>query len=283
MKLKEIKKILRENKAFPLKRLGQNFLISEKIIKKIVEIAKVKPKETILEIGPGFGNLTQELAKKTKKVIAVEKDRKMVEIAKKALKHFKNIKIIPGDILQFTTDDLQLITDYKVVANLPFYLTGAIIKKFLEEKNPPKEMVLMVQKEVAERICARPPEMNLLALAVQFYANASIKCFVPKEFFWPRPKVDGAIIKISSIKRKVENEFREVFFKLIKAAFSHPRKQLINNLAFAFKVDKIKIKEWLLKNKIEPKKRAQDLTLKDWLTLTKDFLLMENKNFKNGK
>ncbi len=277
MKFKKIKKILKEKKAFPSKKLGQNFLVSEKILKKIVKIANLNQKETVLEIGPGVGNLTQELAKKAKKVIAVEKDEKMVEIAKEVLKNFKNVEIVLGDILKLSNKDLKLDGNYKLVANLPFYLTGAVIKKFLEEKLPPKEMILMVQKEVAERICAFGPKMNLLALSVQFYGKPSIEFVVPKKFFWPRPKVDAAIVKISKIEGKKEKKFKEAFFKLVKIAFSHPRKQLINNLVSGLKIDKIKIKEWLLKNDIDPRKRAEDLNFKDWLNLTNTISFIQTK------
>lgn len=269
MKLKEIKKILSKTQTIPSKKLGQNFLIKEKIIKKIIEIAKIKPTDTILEIGPGPGNLTQELAKKAKMVVAVEKDPKMVEIAKMTLNSFKNVKIIQGNILQFTSEELQLTNDYKVIANLPFYLTGAVIKKFLEEKNPPKEMILMVQKEVAQRICARPPKMNVLALFVQFYAKASLELLVPKDFFWPKPKVDAAIVKIVLKKTYFPPRFREYFFKIVKAGFSHPRKQLINNLTSSLGKDKIEIKKLLLKNGINPSQRAENLSLETWLKLTK--------------
>jgi len=277
----------------PKKFLGQNFLISKNVLRKIVQVAKISKKDTILEIGPGIGNLTIELARKAKKVIAVEKDRRMIEILKEALKSssVQNVQIVQGDILKLNPKSYLLNTKfYKLVANIPYYLTSRLIRKFLEEKRKPKLMVLMVQKEVAQRICAlpakvfakqkfrraSPQKMNLLAVSVQFYAKPEIISFVSKNCFFPRPKVESAIIKISNPKCQIPKPEGELFFKIVKAGFSQPRKQLVNNLSKMLKLDKEKARNWLLENKIKPTQRAETLKIEDWLKLTKGWCKILN-------
>ncbi len=324
---KDIRNLLKKSEAKPSKRFGQNFLISEKKIEEIIEVADIQPDDTILEIGPGVGNLTQELAKRAKKIIAIEKDGDMVRILKETLKDYKNIEIIQADILKNTTGsypvviatgyDPVIIDDkYKIVANLPFYIATAIIRKFLEAQNPPELMILTVQKEVGQRICAKPPKMSLLAVSVQFYAEAKIISYISKKLFWPAPKVDSAVIAIkprinpakSADRREVDitapliadiktkQVSADLFFKIVKAGFSQPRKQIANNLAKNLDIglgtfpaiagnvpikiegqkgteqDKKQIENWLIKNNIQPSRRAETLTLEDWLSLAKTLL-----------
>lgn len=264
-----VKNLLKKYQLRPSKGLGQNFLIDKKVLGKIIEAAELKPEDTVLEIGPGIGTLTQELAKKVKKVIAVEKDKRMVEILKETLKDFKNVKIVKADIRNWTPPTLHPLKteNYKLVGNLPFYLTARVIRQFLElPKTRPREMVLVAQKEVAERICARPPKMNLLAVSVQFYSKPEVVYFVSKKSFWPQPEVDATIIKITLLKL-TRNDLVNRFFKIVKAGFSHPRKQLINNLSKNLRIDKIKTKVWLLENNIQPSQRAETLTVKEWIKL----------------
>lgn len=281
---KIVKNLLKRYKIQPSKRFGQNFLIDKRAIRKIIASAKLCPKDVILEIGPGTGILTKELAKKAKRIIAIEKDFKMIEILEEEVKSFKNIKIIQGDILKYEagsakkrrdkttlkSSDFRLQTSYKVVANLPYYIVAPVIRKFLESKKPPKEMILMVQKEVAQRICAKPPNMNLLALSVQFYAKPEIIGYISKKSFWPQPKVDSAITKLTVNKKRLTAD-KDSFFKIVKAGFSRPRKQIINNLAKRLKINREKIRNWLLKNKIQAERRAETLNLKDWQRLTRTF------------
>jgi len=270
----EVKKELKKYQIRPSKGLGQNFLIGKSTLKKILEAANLQPGDKVLEIGPGLGVLTREIAKRVKEVMAVEKDEKMCEILKELLEgwNVRNVKVICGDILKI--DNLELsenwklkIGNYKIVANLPFYITSPVIRKFLELENPPTEMVLMVQKEVAQRICTRPPKMNLLAVSVQFYAKPEIISFVSKKFFWPQPKVDSAIIKITPYKSAKIRINPRLFFKIVKAGFSQPRKQLLNNLSKGLKLDKDIIKSWLLENNIQPDQRAETLNIEDWVKL----------------
>lgn len=260
--------------------MGQNFLIDKSVLSKVVETAQLDQKDIVLEIGPGIGTLTQALAKTTKKVIGIEKDRVMIKILQETLRDFNNTEIIQENALKFNPATCDLRPGgYKVVANIPYYLTSPIIRKFLEETIPPKEMVLMVQKEVAQRICARPPDMSLLAVSVQFYANAKIISYVSKNCFWPAPKVDSAIIAIrpqndlpAQAGAEINAERRKkidtnLFFKIVKAGFSQPRKQLAGNLAKALKVDKGGITTWLLKNNIQPTQRAETLSVDEWIGL----------------
>jgi len=305
---KEIKNLFGKYNFSPKKFLGQNFLISKNILRKIVQAAEISKKDTILEVGPGIGNLTIELAKELAKkvhpikslrskfngagkVIAVEKDKRMIEILKDVLKssNVRNVQIVKGDILKLEPRTFNLKI-YKLVANIPYYLTSRLIRKFLEEKRKPKLMVLMVQKEVAQRICAlpakvfakqkfrraSPQKMNLLAVSVQFYAKPEIISFVSKNCFFPRPKVESAIIKISNPKCQIPKPEGELFFKIVKAGFSQPRKQLVNNLSKMLKLDKEKARNWLLENKIKPTQRAETLKIEDWLKLTKGWCKILN-------
>ena len=249
----------------PKKQLGQHWLKQKSVLNKIINAADLKKSDLIIEIGPGLGILTKELAKKAGKVIAIEKDLALIPILKNNLQGLENIEIISGDALRIDLNDFK---NYKVVANLPYYAATAIIRKFLESKIKPKLMVLMLQKEVAQRICPKP-KMNLLAISVQFYANAKIIDYVSKNAFWPKPKVDSAIIKITPRQlpktsgrlffvmsqnqgeklpplsygrekgiqiTRTNNCFlnernKRLFFKIVKAGFSQPRKQLLNNLS----------------------------------------------------
>src|SRR3989344_1510029 len=255
----------------PLKGLGQNFLADKGALKTIIETADIKPDETVLEIGPGTGILTLELAKYAKKVIAVEKDANMVEVLKELLKsqNIKNVEIIQGDALKIQIPKSKL-QNYKVVANLPYYITSPVIRKFLEAENQPKLMVLMVQKEVGQRICAKPPDMTLLAVSVQFYAEPKIISYISRKSFWPAPKVDSAIIKITphGAVPQYNSGLCEQFFKIVRSGCPHPRKQLINNLSTGLSISREQVEAWLKKNKILPTTRAETLTVENWIKLT---------------
>ncbi|MFH1180958.1 MAG: 16S rRNA (adenine(1518)-N(6)/adenine(1519)-N(6))-dimethyltransferase RsmA [bacterium] len=267
--LKTIKYLLKEHKICPEKRLGQHFLADRMILAKIIKAAELEPGDVVLEIGPGIGTLTQELAKAVKKVLAVEKDSKMCQVLRELLENLdiKNVEIVQADIRTLESK----IKDYKLVANLPYYIASPVIRKFLEAGNPPKLMVLMVQKEVAQRICAKPPNMNLLAVSVQFYSQPEIISYVSKKSFWPQPKVDSAIIKITPNLQNIQRTGLCVFFNIVRAGFAHPRKQLINNLSTGLSIPRPQAQIWLQKNKILPEQRAETLTLKNWVNLTKSF------------
>jgi 16S rRNA (adenine1518-N6/adenine1519-N6)-dimethyltransferase len=263
-----VKELRKKYQVRPSKGLGQNFLIDNSELNKIIDSADLKENDVVLEIGPGTGNLTQELVKRVKTVIAVEKDPQMIEILKKTFRDFTNIEIVQGDILKIK--ELK-IKNYKIVANLPFYLTAPVIRKFLEVENPPKEMILVIQKEVAQRICVKTPDMNLLAISVQFYAYPKIISYISKKSFWPKPKVDSAIIRIIPKEDKEKDASRDLFFKIVKAGFSQPRKQILNNLSSGLKIEKGEIITWLLQNNIKPAQRAETLEVGNWIKLAKSF------------
>lgn len=296
--MKDIKNIITKYNFRPKKRLGQNFLISENVLKKIIDSAQLKKTDIVLEIGPGTGILTKELAKKVKEVITIEKDKELVVVLKEELAEegIKNVEVVREDILKIQNsktserseqvkmkENLSLRIqssrlknkNYKIVANLPYYITAPIIKMFLEEPPSgklPELMVLMVQKEVGERICALPPKMSKIAVFSQFYGKPEIMGIVSKNCFWPRPKVDSAILKITPLINsdgKLINADRNLFSKIVKAGFSHPRKQLINNLSKELDLPREKTENWLAKNNIKSSQRAETLTVKNWLDLTK--------------
>lgn len=268
--------LLRKYKIHPNKRLGQNFLISKTILREIIKAADLKPSDIVLEIGPGLGILTRELAKKVKKVLAVEKDKKLTDILKEELNNdkIKNIQILNQDILKFESSSFNLKESYKLVANLPYYITGPVIRMFLELTNPPKLMILMVQKEVGKRICAQPPKMSKLAVFSQFYGKPEIVKFVSKKSFRPQPKVDSVILRIRPLaltdKRLIETD-RKLFSKIVRAGFSQPRKQLINNFSKSLNLSREKVEKWLKENKIQPIRRAESLTVEDWIDLTNNY------------
>ena len=228
-----------------------------------------------------MGILTRELALKCRKVIAVEKDGKMAGLLRKNLERFKNVEIIEGDILKINLERIiRNNQKYKVVANIPYYITSPIIKLFLESSANPKEIILLVQKEVAERICGAPGKMSVLALSVQIYGEPKIIDFVSKNSFWPPPKVDSAILKISNIKSadevkknlELENTPLKNLFRIIKIGFSSKRKKLVNNLSVGLDLEKEKVLKIFEKLGINKNVRAQELSLEEWTKLTGFFL-----------
>jgi 16S rRNA (adenine1518-N6/adenine1519-N6)-dimethyltransferase len=274
----------------PKKSLGQNFLKDEAILTKIIQSANLKADDLAIEVGPGEGVLTQELSNKVSKLITVEKDERLAEQLAQNLQFtiynlqsifndqiliFKNkVAIISGDVLKV---DLPKIIkknnfyNYKVVANIPYYITSPIIQLFLETEFPPKTMVLMVQKEVAERICASPGNMSILALSVQYYARPELLFYVPKTAFWPVPEVDSAVIRITHNMGHATKEEAKKFFRVIKAGFCSKRKVLSNNLSNSFHIDKKEAEEKIKKTGIDPGSRAQELSINDWKRLEIEF------------
>jgi len=261
----ELKSLLQKHGAKPNKRFGQNFLINKNVLQKLIAAAEINKDDTVLEVGSGVGTITVELAKRAKKVIAVEKDKNLVPILKETAQNLKNVEILKDDILKFSIYEIQN-TKYKVIGNIPYYITAPLIRKFLEMDSPPKSMTLMVQKEMAQRICASPPNMSILAVSVQVYATPAIISYVPRSSFWPQPDVDSAILRISQIHVDMKTDLPG-FFRIVRAGFSSPRKQLANNLSRILKIDMEKTKKWLKDAGIDPKRRAETLSVKEWLLL----------------
>jgi len=264
-----MKELFKKYGLKPSKKMGQNFLTNKSIAQKIVKSAEIGNEDFVLEVGPGLGILTKELAGTALKVLAVEKDKKLIALLKEELNNFKNIEIINADILKLLrTNAAQNLCpkNYKVAANLPFNIASAVIRGFLEAERQPETMSLIVQKEVAQRIVAKPGDMNMLALSVQFYAEAKITSYILRGAFYPPPKVDAAIIKLTPRNRL--NLFQpELFFKIARAGFSHPRKQLAGNLSKGLKIERDKVESWLKNNGVEPSRRAETLSLSAWLSL----------------
>ena len=255
------------------KSLGQNFLKSEIALQKIIQAGEIKPDDVILEIGPGKGALTEKLLEKSQKVIAVEKDRELYEFLKnKFIKYIEmhTLILVCEDVLKFDTETYGLEPSaYKIIANIPYNITGAILKKFLTAKNQPESMVLMVQKEVAKRILAKDGKESIISISVKAYGKPKMVMKVPARYFSPAPKVDSAVIAIKNISRdlfvqsstlhKVE-EFEKKFWAIVKAGFAHKRKKLGGNLKKVCQGKPLA----LLKDK-----RAEDLALEDWILLSK--------------
>ncbi len=244
--------ILDRYSVAPKQSLGQNFLYDEELLARIVATAEVGPEDDVLEVGPGLGALTRQLARVAARVVAVELDDRLLPILGYELEPFANVEIVHGDILTF---DPAAWFDgpFVVVANVPYYITGAILRHLLEGRPRPKRMVLTVQREVAERLAAKPPDMSLLAVSVQYYGTVKIVGTVKAGAFWPRPEVDSAVIRIDVDRKKDETtDFTDVadsedpqsvesvksvvsssdtaFFRVVRAGFSEKRKQLKNNL-----------------------------------------------------
>ena len=259
------------------KSLGQNFLKSESAIKEIIEAGEVVENDFVLEIGPGKGDLTKKLLEKGAKILAIEKDQRLIEDLKEKFKQFEdNFEIIEADILDFDIEKIE--KNYKLIANIPYYITGAILRKFLEANNQPILAVLLVQKEVAERIVGQNqsrinPKENLLSISVKVYSEPKLIKTVKAGSFLPIPKVDSAILKLSNISKKVfeeNNISEEKFFTFVKAGFSHNRKKLSSNLEKL--VDKKEFEKYLIKEKMNPSTRAEDLSLENWIKIVKKFI-----------
>ena len=254
----------------PSRSKGQNFLINEKIYDEIVEAAGINSEDTVLEVGPGLGFLTAKLAKAAKNVVAVELDDKLANFLQIGLdsNDVENVTIVNQDVLKFNPTDLP--KGYKVVANLPYNITSIFLRTFLNQKNRPQSLVLMLQKEVAERLIAKPGEMSMLALSVQFFGEIEIVREVKAGNFWPEPKIDSAVIRliIDNDKRgDVAYDEEKAFFRLAKFGFSAKRKMLKNNLASGLKISNAEAEKLLISVGLDEHIRAQDLSVSNWQKL----------------
>ena len=251
------------------KTLGQHFLANKGIIEKIILAAELTKEDVVLEIGPGLGALTFELSKQAERVIAVEKDEKLAGVLKEKLREQKidNVEVMADDILKFLNSGFMLhIPNFKIVANIPYYLTSHLIRLLLELENKPENIILMIQKEVAQRICATDKKESLLSISVKFYADPKILFYVSKESFLPPPKIDSAVIEITPKKSPAPIEPNK-FFAVVKAGFSAPKKMLISNLAKKFDIDKGQLAIIFRTIDISCEIRAGKLNLDQWLKL----------------
>jgi 16S rRNA (adenine1518-N6/adenine1519-N6)-dimethyltransferase len=271
----DIKPLLRHFNLRPKKSLGQNFLVDEHALNNIVRAAEITPADVVLEIGSGLGSLTRHLADAAQHVIAVEIDRALIPPLRSVLADRSNVSIVEGDILKL--DPTNLISDYlttalphyRVVANIPYYITSAIIRHLLEAEIKPRSIVLTIQQEVAQRLSAQPDDMNLLAVSVQFYGVPRIVQRIPAGAFYPVPDVDSAVVRIDlpdQLYVKVKDV--DTFFKVAKAGFGQKRKQLHNSLAAGLPIKHEQIMQALNEVGIDPKRRAETLTLEEWAKLS---------------
>jgi 16S rRNA (adenine1518-N6/adenine1519-N6)-dimethyltransferase len=266
--LLEAKALMRRFGLRPDRRLGQNFLVDGEARKKLIEAARLDANSCVLEIGPGLGALTQSLSRRARRVIAVELDWRLVSVLQQLLAGIPNIELVHGDALKMDLEGLMGEDGYIVVANIPYNITSAIIRKLMEARHKAVRLVLTVQREVAERVVASPGELSLLALSVQLYGAPRIDGLLSARSFYPMPKVDSAILGVDVHRQPaLEDNLIPAFFEITRAAFSQKRKQLHNALASALGVPDLQIREWLQTCEIDPGRRAQSLSLQEWKRL----------------
>jgi 16S rRNA (adenine1518-N6/adenine1519-N6)-dimethyltransferase len=264
--------LLRAHGLQASKGLGQNFLQDDAVLAKIAGAAEVMPQDDVLEIGPGLGSLTRHLALAARSVVAVELDDSLIPVLEQVLGPFGNTRIVRGDILKVHPADLMPSSDYLVVANIPYYITSAVFRHLLENPPRPRRIVLTIQKEVAERICARPGEMSLLALSVQVYGQPFIAERIPAGAFYPVPKVDSAVLRVDLYPQPVIPAGQlDSFFRLARAGFSQKRKTLRNSLSAGLAIRPDVAGELLARAGIDPIRRAETLSLGEWQALTAAF------------
>jgi 16S rRNA (adenine1518-N6/adenine1519-N6)-dimethyltransferase len=278
--LAQTRRLLRRSGLRARKGLGQHFLIDGEALEIILTAAELADTDTIIEVGPGLGILTRELAGQAGWVIAIELDNRLADILRKTLASFENVVILNEDVLG--TDPKTLLQEqapsfpeafspYKVVANLPYYITSPIIRHFLEASIKPKTMIVMVQKEVAEAIIAGPGQQSVLSISVQFYGKPSIVSYVPASSFYPAPEVDSAILKIDVYPRPAVAVDEKGFFTLVRAGFTSSRKQVVNSLSQGLGLSKAEVLVLLGKAGIAPQRRAETFNLEEWANLWQVF------------
>ena len=265
-----LKRLMARHGIHPNQGLGQHLLISRRALNAVVNAAELSPDDNVLEVGAGPGVLTRELAERARRVVAVELDRAVLPVLRETTADLPNVEIIPRNLLEVQPEEVFGAEPYKLVANLPYYITSLILRYLLESTNPPRMLVVMVQREVAERLVAEPGEMSLLALSVQFYGAPRIVAYVPATAFYPPPKVDSAVVRVDLHPSPLlDAATRELFFELIHAGFAEKRKQIHNSLTRHLSAPRETISRWLSDAGIDPMRRAQTLSLEEWLHLTR--------------
>jgi 16S rRNA (adenine1518-N6/adenine1519-N6)-dimethyltransferase len=293
--------LIRRYQINPKRSLAQNFLTDPAHLARIAAAAELAPTDTVLEIGPGLGSLTQHLATQAGHVVAVELDDRLISLLREQFAHQPHVQIIHGDILALDPGELvgsgascafpvhdpacsSVPTghgSYKVVANLPYYITSAVLRHLLEATNKPTRIVVLVQKEVAERICAKPGDLSLLAVSIQYYAQPTLVHRVPAGAFYPPPKVDSAVLRLDLLpKPAVADVTTDDFFRVVRAGFSQKRKQLANTLSAGLHIPKPVLIDTMEKVGIDPKRRAETLTLTEWGELCRAMILMNGKTMR---
>ncbi|MDQ2902601.1 MAG: 16S rRNA (adenine(1518)-N(6)/adenine(1519)-N(6))-dimethyltransferase RsmA [Chloroflexota bacterium] len=266
--VQELRNLLYAHKMHPNKAFGQNFLVDRAVLQRIVEAAEIAPADQVLEVGAGTGTLTRELAKRARRVVAVELERDMLTLLAEMTREHHNVELIARNLLYLDPTEVFGQEPYKLVANLPYYITAPTFRHFLESANPPRLLVVMVQYEVAQRIVAAPGDLSVLGISVQFYGRPCIVDRVPARAFYPAPKVDSAIIRVDVLPRApLTPQEREGFFRLVQAGFSARRKQLHNSLTHDLHIKNEEVRAWLSRAGIDPSRRAETLSIEEWLRL----------------
>ena len=266
--IRELRNLLYAHQMRPNKAFGQNFLVDRSVLQRIIGAAEINADDQVLELGAGTGVLTRELAKHARRVVAVELERDMLSLLAETTGHFANVELVERNMLYVDPAEVFGSEAYKLVANLPYYITAPTFRHFLESTNPPRLLVVMVQYEVAQRIVAEPGDLSLLGVSVQFYGKPEIIAHVPARAFYPAPKVDSAILRID-LKDEVPltSNQRDSFFRLVQAGFSERRKQLHNSLAHGLHRKDAVVQAWLSAASIDPARRAETLSIEEWLQL----------------
>lgn len=266
------KALLEQYELSPKKSLGQNFLHDPNALEKIIATADLMPEDTVLEIGAGTGALTERLAEYVRHVFSLEVDDRLRPLLEDRLAQYNNIYMLFDDILKVDVLKLVGTKDFVVVANLPYYITTPILHQLLEAHRRPRRLVLLVQAELADRIVARPPDMSRLAVLVQFFGKANIVTRLKPAAFWPRPEIDSALLKIDPYTvPEVDVPDSAMFFRVVRAGFSQKRKQLKNAVGGGLGIKATAAGELLTEAGIDPKRRAETLTLAEWAALTRTY------------
>jgi len=264
----ELRNLLYAHHMRPNKAFGQNFLVDRAILQRIIEAAEIEPNDQVLEVGAGTGVLTRELAKHARRVVAVELERDMLALLAKTTGEFRNVELLARNLLYLDPQEVFEQEPYKLVANLPYYITAPTFRHFLESGNAPSLLVVMVQYEVAQRIVAGPGDLSLLGVSIQFYGQPKIIAHVPARAFYPAPKVDSAILRVDLRKQvPLTPEQRDSFFRLVQAGFAERRKQLHNSLTHHLHQKNEEVRASLTAANIDPSRRAETLSIEDWLRL----------------
>jgi 16S rRNA (adenine1518-N6/adenine1519-N6)-dimethyltransferase len=265
----QLKELCQEYGLSPSKRYGQNYLISKGIVQKIIDAAELKKTDTIVEIGPGFGVLTCAMAPHVRRVVAFEIEKKLQSYWEEKQKEYPNVEIIWGNALkELKAQSSKLKGNYKIIANLPYQITSHALRVVLEAESKPERMIVMVQKEVAERIVARPGKMSLLSVSVQYFGEPRLVAKVSKGNFWPAPKVDSAVLSIDVYKTK-GTRADERFFQTVRAGFQNKRKQLWRNISRGLGIPGDAVKAVVADVALDSAVRAEALSVEQWKDISK--------------
>lgn len=264
----ELRNLLYTHHMRPNKSFGQNFLVDRAILQQIVDAARIEPGDQVLEVGAGTGVLTRELAKQARRVVAVEIERDMIDLLRETTGHYQHVELLERSLLALDPCEVFDQKPYKLVANLPYYITAPTFRHFLESGNPPRLLVVMVQHEVAQRIVAGPGDLSLLGVSIQFYGKPELIAHVPARAFFPAPKVDSAILRVELHEQApLTRKERDSFFRVVQAGFAEKRKQLHNALTHHLHRKNEEIRACLVAARIDPSRRAETLSIDEWLHL----------------